>query len=187
MSRRWSVFALIVCGWACGCGRSRGDSEPVGATPPAGARGPDAGPSAAPVASASAAAEGPATAWKGSYKSAAGGLYIPPDWKGVHYVLKDTSEGLGDGHLAFRVDPQTGRVAGTLDGPLGPATIEGVDQSGKVFATIRRSDPADRGFTGTLVATLAGDRGEGSMNLSQAEVNAIRAATVVLSLDGNAR
>jgi hypothetical protein len=133
-----------------------------------------------------------ATAWTGSYKSAPGGLYIPPDWKNVRFVVKDTEAGLGEGALSFRVDPPSsgvggGRVLGTLDGPLGPATIDGRAQDGKVTATIFRKDPTDQGFAGTLIGAMAGDRGEGTLNVSLGDANAIRRATFAVKQDRAAR
>jgi hypothetical protein len=122
-----------------------------------------------------------ALAWRGSYKSTAAPLYIPPDWKGVHWNVKETNAGIGEGTIALTVDAASGRVQGALEGPLGPATVDGLASEGKLTATIARRDPTDKGFTGTLVAALGSNGGDGSMNVSLAEASAVRTATFTLS------
>jgi hypothetical protein len=133
--------------------------------------------SASPSAEALAPAQ---LAWSGTYASTAGVLYVPPELK-VSWKPTATTTGVGDGALSLRVDRATGQVRGEVDGPLGPATLAGFADSGKITATISRKDPSDHGFAGTMVGTLGPDRGEGTMNLSLAEGGAIRTATFVLS------
>ncbi len=170
-------LAFVALGVAC--------SKPSGEGPaqagPAAAREPVAdvavGPTSAPAAA-------PATvAWTGTYTSNAGTLYIPEDWKSVHWTVPDTSAGLGPGSLALTVDGPTGRVTGTLTGPLGPATLAGLVADGKITANIARQDASDRGFTGTLIGTLSADHGEGTIHVALAEVSAVRTATFSLSRD----
>jgi hypothetical protein len=155
---------------------------------------PDAG-AAAPVAStvvstadaraeASPAANNATVAWTGKYTSTAGTLYIPEDWKSVHWNVPDSAVGLGEGSLNLEVDGATGRVSGTVAGPLGPATLAGIASDGKISATVARQDASDRGFAGTLQGTLAGDHGEGTIQVSLAEVSAVRTATFSLSKSG---
>lgn len=120
------------------------------------------------------------SSWTGTYKSTTGTLYIPPDWKSVRWAGVDTQAGVGEGTMALDVDPATGRVLGTLDGPLGPAIVDGLALDGKVTASIIRKDPSDHGFAGTLVGAIEHERAAGSMNLSSAEAKAIRAATFAL-------
>lgn len=157
----------------------------------------DRGPSeAAPAAAASPAVARPAasaavrvapmTTWTGTYSSTAGKLYIPEDWKSVHWNVPDTPAGLGDGTLSLTIDGASGRVAGSLAGPLGPATLAGMASDGKISATVAREDASDRGFAGTLQGTLAGDHGEGTIQASLAEVSAVRTATFSLSKSGAA-
>jgi hypothetical protein len=175
MTRTWIVLAAL----GCACGKSRGDVT-VDAS---GASLSTASSLSAPMPSAAAAA--PATAsWRGKYSSSAGALYIPPDWKDVHWKVKETSAGLGEGAIAIQVDPASGRVTGRLDGPLGPATIDGLGSDGGLSASIARVNPADEGFTGTMVASIANDRVEGTMHVSLADANAIRTATFTMSADG---
>ena len=127
-----------------------------------------------------------ATAWQGSYKSAQGVLYIPPDWKDVHWKVKETETGIGDGALSMSVDGATGRASGAIEGPLGPATLEGVAADGKVTAQITPKDPPDGGFAGTLVGSLANDRMEGTMSVSSGFAGAIRTATFTMAREGKA-
>jgi hypothetical protein len=169
----------VLAAWAmsglCACGRGHADPV-VGAEPI----------EAAALAIASASASPPATAgsapasWRGTYKSVASTLYIPPELK-VSWKPSETTSGIGDGTLSMTVDPDTGRVRGELGGPLGPASLAGFAAGGKLTATITRKDPTDRGFAGTMVGTLGPDQGEGTMNVSLAEGGAIRSATFVLS------
>ena len=124
-----------------------------------------------------------ASGWRGSYKSEPGALYIPAEWKDVHWKVKEDDGGIGEGTIAVQVDPATRRVVGTLEGPLGPATIDGVVQDGKLTGSIVRKDPRDQGFMGTLVGTVGDGRAEGTMSVSLAEASAIRRATFAMTPD----
>jgi hypothetical protein len=150
-------------------GSSQADALPPTAAPAAAA---DAGPPAADTAVAR---------WTGTYSSNPGTLYIPADWKGVHWSVPDSSAGLGDGPLNLTIDAPTGRVSGAIDGPLGPATLDGFASDGGVAATLTRKDPSDRGFTGTMVGAIAGDKLTGTMHVSAAEVSAVRTVTFALT------
>ncbi len=169
------AWGLLGC---TACGKAHGDPSAEAVATPA------ARSDASVVAAPSPAVAKAATGWQGSYKSAAGVLYIPPDWKDVHWKVKETDLGLGDGAIAMHVDAANGRASGTLDGPLGPAIFEGLVADGKLTAAISRTDPTDQGFTGTLIGTLANGRVEGTMNLSSAIVSAIRQATFAMSPEG---
>jgi hypothetical protein len=160
-------------------------------------RGPEGSPSAdagrarndlAPVETAAAAAnqvsarQAP-SAWHGSYKSQAGTLYIPPDWKGVRWNVAESTAGLGEGPMRVTLDP-TGRVQGLVEGPLGPAIIAGFAADGGLTASLRPQNPDDRGFAGTLTGRIT-DRGiEGTMHASPALADAIRVASFVIGADG---
>lgn len=125
-----------------------------------------------------------AAAWRGTYHSESGSIFVPPEWKGVHWSVPSTSEGLGDGAMAIEI--QGSHVSGTLAGPLGPATIDGVVSGPNITATVRRRDPADHGYAGTLIATMAGDAMagdavDGTIKLSLGEASAVRTATFSLS------
>jgi hypothetical protein len=120
------------------------------------------------------------SSWSGTYKSAAGSLYIPPDWKSVRWSGVDAQGGLGEGTMTIQIDAATGRVLGAVDGPLGPAIVDGVVFDGKLSASIVRKVPSDHGFSGTLLGSVDRDVATGSMSLSSAEANAIRSATFTL-------
>lgn len=153
------------------------------ATPPAASSvAPVASASAAPAASAApSAGAGVAPSWHGTYKSAASTLTVPPEFKKTHWSDTQSTAGLGDGVLALSVDGATGRVTGSVEGPLGPATVDGVVADGKLSATVRRKDPADHGFTGTMLGTIAGDHAEGTMELSLGTGGVLRTATFALA------
>jgi hypothetical protein len=181
MTVRWVLIALM---FACGCDKSLADSrvDPT-ATPSS-----DANASvfaATPLNPRADAATHAVAGWRGSYKSTAGVLYVPADWKNVHWNVKESAAGLGEGTMALTIDPVSGRVRGTLDGPLGPATVDGFASDRKLTATIARRDPTDQGFTGTLIGSVGGDSAEGTMNVSPADASAIRTAMFTLSPNGS--
>jgi hypothetical protein len=179
------ALAIFVLALAClACGRTKSETDPNGVAARA-ALG-DASTAAPSVAPTGPTPTSPSSAtvktqWRGSYKSASGELYIPPDWKNVHWNVKETPAGLGEGSLTLSVDPANGRALGSLDGPLGPALVDGLVSAGKLTATITRKDPADQGFTGTLVGSIGPDHAEGTMSISLAEASAVRKATFTLS------
>jgi hypothetical protein len=175
MRKTWIVLVAL----ACACGKSRGDVTVEASRASSSTANSISAPMPSPAAAPSATAR-----WRGKYSSSAGALYIPPDWKDVHWKVKETSAGIGEGAIAIQVDPLSGRVTGTLEGPLGPATIDGLGSDGGLSASIARMNPADEGFTGTIVASIANDRVEGTMHVSLADANAIRTATFTMSADG---
>jgi hypothetical protein len=173
-------LALAACDKASGGAPAPGASAP-GASAPMASLPPSNASSAAPTAVASSTTPVASQSWHGAYKSAASTLTVPPDWKKVHWSDTETTAGIGDGTMALTVDSASGHVNGTVDGPLGPATVDGVLADGKLAATLRRKDPADQGFTGTLLGSLAGDHGDGTMNVSLGLASALRSATFHLS------
>ena len=72
-------------------------------------------------------------------------------------------------------------MQGTVDGVLGPATVDGVAVDGKITATVAREDPADQGFTGTLSGRRGDATAQGTMNVAHADVSAVRNATFELA------
>jgi hypothetical protein len=128
----------------------------------------------------SAAAASAARTWKGAYKSAAATLSVLPEFSKTHWSDTQSTAGIGDGTLVVVVDGSSGRVTGEIQGVLGPATIEGLSADGKITASVRRTDPKDRGFSGTLVAGVAGDHLEGTMNVSLGQASALRVGTFTL-------
>jgi hypothetical protein len=182
MRRATLVLALGVIA----CSRPSGDAAPaasgsVAAVAPGASIAP---PSTAPAASAPAGSGAPGMAsssWAGTYRSAASSLTVPPEWKKVHWSDTASTQGVGDGAMTLDVDGATGRVTGTLDGPLGPATLDGTAADGKVSATIVRKDPNDHGFGGTLLATVNGDKLEGTVSASLGMASALRTATFTLA------
>ncbi len=125
-----------------------------------------------------------ARAFEGTYTSTVGSLYIPADWKGVRWNVPASPAGMGEGQISFTAAAGSGRVHGALTGPLGPAIVEGLLADGTLTATIRRQDPRDQGFAGTLIGALVQDKVEGTMNVSLGEAGAIRVARFSASLIG---
>jgi hypothetical protein len=186
-SLRLAGLAALAPGAICACS---GSSSGAALTPPAQsaeatetaptATGPNSARPTAAEGAPSAAATAPAH-WTGAYKSAPGTLTIPATWKNVEWHPVETTAGLGDGTIALAVDGASGRVAGTLDGPLGPATLDGLVAGTTLNATVRRTDPGDHGFSGTLSGTVADGHASGTIHVALAEASALRAATFEMS------
>jgi hypothetical protein len=121
------------------------------------------------------------SAWSGTYKSTASAITVVPEWKKVHWSDTQSTQGVGDGTMTLAIDGATGRITGTLDGPLGPATLDGAVADGKVTASLVRKDPSDQGFTGTLLGTVATDKVEGTMNASPGGGGTVRTVTFTLA------
>lgn len=114
----------------------------------------------------------------GKYSVAAGTMYVPSskDWSSVKFK-SDDGKLLGDGTMTLAIDG-SGRVSGiTEGGPLGDAVIEGSSDGQALAANVRRKDVADDGLTGTLVATVTGDKVEGTMRLAEFNAAVVRTAT----------
>jgi len=171
--------AIVVC-LLCACGRTKSTSS---ATPGGDASAPElvASSSASAVAPTAASATPPTSvAWEGTYKSTVGSLYIPAELK-VRWKPAENTTGLGEGSIAISVDSTTGRMRGSMDGPLGPALIQGYLSEGKLAGTIVRSDPSDHGFTGTLVGEVSGGHAQGALHVTLSQASAIRTAAFELS------
>lgn len=118
--------------------------------------------------------------WRGTYKSVAASLDVPPDFAKT-WAHADRGGATGDGTMTLAIDGATGRATGALEGPLGPALVAGDVAGGTLTASVRRKDPSDRGFTGTLRATVTADRIDGTMTLASADGAMQRSATVTLA------
>jgi hypothetical protein len=119
-------------------------------------------------------------AWSGKYTSVAGTITVPDggEWSYVKWRGDESKDGLGEGALALEINGNM--VSGTLDGPLGPATVSGIVDGTQVSAKIERKTPSDKGFSGTLVGTL-GATLEGTMHLSVHDAHIIRVAKFSLA------
>jgi hypothetical protein len=110
----------------------------------------------------------------------AGTITVPDggEWSYVKWRGDESKDGLGEGTLALEITGN--QVTGTLEGPLGPATVRGMVDGTAVTATIERKTASDKGFSGTLLGTL-GATLEGSMNLSVHDAHIIRVAKFSLA------
>ncbi len=138
---------------------------------------PSASTSASVVASASAAPAGPAT-YDGTYTATAGTLYVPDAeaWKGVKF-RGDDAGAVGEGALSMTIDPDGGALTGKLEGPLGPATINGVAHEGAISFHVAPRETTDMSFSGTGTGTIDGGSVSGEMHLSSWRANVLRDAT----------
>jgi hypothetical protein len=133
--------------------------------------------SASVVASASAAPAGPAT-YDGTYTATAGTLYVPDAeaWSGVK-LRGDDAGALGEGALSITIDPDGGALTGKLEGPLGPATINGVAREGAISFHVAPRETTDLSFSGTGTGAVDGGSVSGEMHLSSWRANVLRDAT----------
>lgn len=161
---------------AMGCGKTSGAST----TEPAPSASAVPAPSVSAAASASAAPTAASTTWHGTYKSSAAPLQVPPDFAKT-WAHADHGAGTGEGPMTLALDGASGRASGTLEGPLGPALVAGDVTGGTLTAAVSRKDPSDRGFTGTLRATVSGAQIDGTMTLASADGSQQRTATVTLT------
>jgi hypothetical protein len=178
MARLLMLAVVMLTAAACRPGAASGTS-PDGSAGPA---------MSVPLDAAAAASNGRTTrdapaSWHGLYRSEAGALYIPPDWKGVRWNVSDSSSGLGEGAIRLTLDP-AGRVQGVIEGPLGPAMFAGFAADGGLTASVRPERSEDRGFAGTLIGRIVDGRIEGTMHVSPALADAVRVATFALGADG---
>jgi hypothetical protein len=128
-------------------------------------------------ASAAAPAAGPAT-YAGTYNAERGTLYVPDAeaWKGIG-LRPDDAGATGEGTLTIVVDPDGGAVTGSLEGPLGPATLSGVSQDGAMTFQIAPKEKTDLAFRGTGTAAIDAGALSGEMHLSSWRANVLRDAT----------
>jgi hypothetical protein len=169
---------MVACAGACGKPAAQATPESAASTS-AGANA-DAGPVTSAGADGGTSPESHVgvLSWQGSYTSVAAGIALPKD---VRWRVPDSPAGLGDGTIALVVDSATGRVRGTVAGPLGPALLDGLATEGRLTATMAREDPTDHGFIGTLSAEIGDGGAQGTLNAAQADVSAVRTAAFRLS------
>lgn len=144
---------------------------------------------AAPVASGSASASAVASAsaapvvpkdFAGTYTATAGTLYVPDAeaWKGFKFRGDDAGAlGEGEGAIAFTIDPDGGSLTGSLEGPLGPATLNGVARDGALSFNVAPREKTDMAFSGTGTGTLDGGTASGELHVSSWRANVLRDAT----------
>ncbi len=183
--RRSLIASALVA--AVGCSRSETSASPSAPGLTQIEPGRDASPAGdAALASTSAAVASTAgpRSWTGTYKTAPGTLYVPEDWK-VRWHPDDASSGVGEGALRLSIDEAGGAVRGTVEGPIGPALVDGTLADGGLAARITRSDPHDHGFSGVIIGRASGDKIEGTLNVSPATAGAVRTGTFSVSPAGS--
>jgi hypothetical protein len=174
-------YARLLVSLSCAASLACGKARPGVAGAPEASAAADASAPRTASASATGAVPGAPLTWRGTYTSAPGTLTIPPRWKDVHWSPTDTTTGIGQGTLDLSIDPITRHVVGSVEGPLGPASIAGVEANDTITANVARRDPADRGFSGTLVAEIAQGRCAGTIRGSLAEAGEVLTASFALA------
>ena len=169
--------SLSVAALAC---KKDPDPAPTPAESASSVAAPAASVSAAPSAGASAApaAAGQAASFTGTYTTTAVTTLTVPEaakWKG-----EDGNEGVGEGKIAVEVTGD-GRVTGTVEGALGAGLVDGRLEGDTLAATIRRKDPTDNGFYGTITAKITGDKGEGTLRASRGNAGLVREGKLTLA------
>lgn len=173
------TVALALASFACK------KSDPEGPAPQGSASTAPAAPSssassatASEAGAPSAKATGTASSFSGKYTTEAVTAIAVPEgtkWKG-----EEGTEGTGEGTLTLEAAAD-GRVTGTVEGPLGPALVEGLLEGDSLTASFRRKDPADNGFYGTILGKVAGDKVEGSVAASRGNAGLVRTGKLTLS------
>ena len=174
-----AVRLLAIGLLAVGCSKSNESSS----LSPAEASVENAAASARPAPSSATSTRAPTPevqGWSGRYSASPGGFYVPDggEWAGVKFRGEDASVGLGEGAMTVSITRE-GRVAGTVDGPLGPLRVTGELASKAFSAALVSSEPAG-GFSGTAVGLEEGDRIAGTMRLSLPTGNVLREASFTL-------
>jgi hypothetical protein len=145
---------------------------------------PDAAPASASVsASASASASvsvvssGTPT-YAGTYVAERGTLYIPDAaaWNGVS-LRPDDAGATGEGAITLTIEPDGGALTGTLEGPLGPATLNGFAEDAGITFQIAPKEKTDLAFRGTGTAAIDAGVVSGEMHVSSWRANVLRDAT----------
>jgi len=165
----WFGALLLVC---TGCKNEASRAAPVSSA--------SASTTATASASATASATSPrAVEYVGTYDSKPNALYVPDggEWKGFKFRGDVDAGALGEGTLSFTVDAKTGDLSGKLEGPLGPATLSGVAQSGVVSFHVAPESAGDMSFKGTGTGTLDGGVVSGRIEASSWHANVLREAS----------
>jgi len=171
------VARAVVIGLSCvvlaGCPKKENADADASAKAEA-----DASTDASAKADAKAEAGTAGATFAGKYVVKVGTMYVPAekDWASVKFK-NDDGKLLGEGDLTLAID-EAGRVSGTTEGgPIGAGILEGKSDGQTLAATVRRKDVADDGLTGTLVATITGDKLEGTMKLAEFNAAVVRVGT----------
>ena len=170
--RRAAIAAIGLAVWGC----SKASDAPA----PDGPKTRIPTPSAiAPLADAASTPAAPGT-WTGHYAASPGSFSVPDggEWAGVKFRGDVTGDALGEGTLRVSVD-STGRVSGTLEGPLGALRVTGELVEGAFSAALVPSDPG-HGFSGVAVGSAATGVITGTMRLSLPTGNVLREASFTL-------
>jgi hypothetical protein len=181
-----AVGVVLVAFAASGCSKPDATASGGSATTAAGSGSTAASgaASAKPAAAASAPSVATPAAWSGKYAATSGSMYVPDggEWSGVKFRGDDASTGLGEGTLDVTIDP-SGRAHGKLEGPLGPARVDGVLAGDELTASLVPAEA--QGFAGTLVGHADGAKIAGTMRLSSRETaNVLRTASFTLNKGG---
>ena len=120
---------------------------------------------------------GPPT-YAGTYTAERGTLYVPDAeaWQGIG-LRPDDAGATGEGAITIVIDPDAGIVTGTLDGPLGPATLNGVSQADSLSFQVAPKEKTDLAFRGTGTGSLDAGVVSGEIHLSSWRANVLRDAT----------
>ncbi len=169
LARLAGIVSVLVGLCACTKPAPDGAQTTASATPSAApapneASAPDSGAAKAP-------STGSAATFEGTYTTTAVAAITVPEgakWKG-----EEGQDGVGEGKLKLDIDAE-GRVTGTVEGALGAGLLEGRRSGDLVTATIRRKDPADQGFYGTVDGKVAGDKVEGTVSASRGNAGMVR-------------
>lgn len=118
--------------------------------------------------------------WTGSYEAAKHHIDLSTKIGGLpEWAADEGASGTGKGSVRLTPDA-TGAATGSVEGPLGPAALEGAFD-GDVLAVRFYPKSADRsGFSGVLVARREGERLTGSLDAATSDGRVARTAKITL-------
>ncbi|MEO7112135.1 MAG: hypothetical protein ABI183_16950 [Polyangiaceae bacterium] len=168
-----SFILVVFCIWLSACSKPSDAPAPVSSA------------SSVAISVVDAAAPAAMAKWSGTYSATPASLSVPDggEWAGTKWHGDDAGDGVGDGTLVIEI--HDGIVSGSVDGPLGPALIDGTSQGSHFSARVDRKDPKDGGFVGVLDGTIANGSATGEMHLSSlVTAHLLRQATFQLKNGG---
>jgi hypothetical protein len=118
--------------------------------------------------------------WTGTYEAAKHHIDLPAKIGGLpEWAADEGARGTGKGSVRLTPD-STGAATGSVEGPLGPAVLEGAFD-GDVLALRFYPKNAERsGFSGVLIARRDGERLTGSLDAATTDGRVARTAQITL-------
>jgi hypothetical protein len=122
-----------------------------------------------------------AGAWTGKYEASKHRIELSAKVGGLpEWAADDGPRGTGAGTVEL-VPDASGATSGSMDGPLGPAALEGSFDGDTLAARFYPKNDDRTGFSGVMVARRDGERLVGSLDAATSDGHVARSAKVTLS------